>query len=200
MKKPMLILLILLLASAVTLALIVRQEQAVPAMAQVTATPTAEPTEAPTATPTAEPTEAPTATPTAEPTEAPTATPTAEPTEAPTATPTAEPTEAPMITPEAVGGEMTLTVPGYKSDVTVNITVNESGVITAMAVDASGETPGLGKKCEKENWLEQFIGKAAPFALAAEATEGANAVDAVSYATITSQAVIDAVNTLLGVE
>lgn len=171
MKRPALILLILLLAAAITLGLLARQEEAVPAMAQTAAT-----TVVPSATSTEMPTEAPT----------------------PTLTATPEPTEAP--TPEAVGGEMTLTVPGYRSDVTVSITVDGNGVITAMTVDASGEDAGLGKKCEKDNWLEQFIGRTAPFALTAEAAEGMNAVDAVSYATITSRAVIDAVNTLLGVE
>lgn len=197
MKRPALILLILLLAAAITLGLIVRQEEAVPAMTQTTDMPT----EAPTAAVTADPVDVPTVTPT--PTPTPTWTPicntmpvTPSPTPTPTFTPV--PTEAP--TPEAVGGEMTLTVPGYRSDVIVSITVDGSGVITAMTVDASGEDAGLGKKCGKENWLEQFIGKTAPFALIGAAAEGTNAVDAVSYATITSQAVIDAVNTLLGAE
>lgn len=175
MKKPMLMLLILLLAGAVTLALIARQEPAaLPTMADVTATPTAEPTEAPAATPTAEPAEA------------------------PTATPTAEPTEAP--TPEAVGGEMTLTVPGYQSGVTVTITVDGAGVITAMAVEAGEESPGLGRKCAEEGFTQQFIGKTAPFALAGEAAEGAARVDAVSYATVTSRAVVEAVNDLLAAQ
>lgn len=132
----------------------------------------------------------------------PTATPTAEPTaastEIPTAEPTAEPTEAP--TPEAVGGEMSLTVRGYQSDVTVSITLDEAGVITAMTVEAEEESPGLGRKCAEERWTEQFIGKAAPFALAQEAVPGANAVDAVSYATVTSRSVLEAVNALMGAE
>lgn len=187
MKKPMLILLILLLGSAAALGLIARrQPAAVQTMASATATPTAEPTATPTATPTAEPTATPTATPTAEPTTTPTATPTAEPTSAPT--------------PEAVGGDMSLTVPGYGGDVTVSITVDAQGLITAMTVEADAEAPGLGRKCAEERWTAQFIGKTAPFALTAEAGDGANAVDAVSYATITSQAIINAVNTLLNVE
>jgi len=95
---------------------------------------------------------------------------------------------------------MTLTVRGYKSDVTVTIVVDAQGVITDMTVDASGEDGGLGRKCEKESWIRQFIGKTAPFALTGVAAEGQQAVDAVSYATITSQAVIDAVNTLLNAE
>lgn len=179
MKRPMLILLILLLAGAVTLALMARQEPAaLPAMAGTTAAPTAEPTEAPTAEPTVEPT--------------------AEPTAAPTEAPTAEPTSVP--TPEAIGGEMSLTVSGCQSDVTVTITVDETGLITAMTVEAGEESPGLGRKCAEEGFTAQFIGRRAPFALAGEAAEGAHAVDAVSYATVTSRAVLEAVNTLLAAE
>lgn len=211
MKKPMLMLLILLLVTAVTLALIARREPAVqPALAVVTTTPTedltTEPTAEPTEAPTAEPTAEPTATPTEAPTTEPTAEPTAEPTEAPTAEttaePTAEPTEAPTAvpTPEAVGGEMSVTVRGYQSDVTVGITVDADGVITAMTVEAGEESPGLGRKCAEARWTEQFIGKHAPFALAGEAEEGMNAIDAVSYATITSRTVVEAVNTLMGAE
>lgn len=82
MKKPMLILLILLLATSVTLGLLSRQEPAsVPAMAGGSSMPTAAPTEATTA--------------------APTEAPTAEPLQAPDATLTDMP--APDTTPEAVG-------------------------------------------------------------------------------------------------
>ena len=186
MKKPMLILLILLLAAAVTLGLLARREDA------------ALPTGTPTATSTAEPTAVPTEISTAEPTAVPAEAPTAEPTVAPTEIPTAEPTEAP--TPEAIGGEMSLTVRGYQSDVTVSITLDEAGLITEMTVEAEGESPGLGRKCAEERWTEQFIGKAAPFALAQEVVPGANAVDAVSYATVTSRSVLEAVNALMGAE
>lgn len=191
MKRPMLILLILLLAGAVTLALMARQEpETLPAMAGTTAVPTAGPTAEPTSEPMAEPTELPTA----EPTEIPTAEPTAVPTEAPAAEPTAIPT------PEAIGGDMSLTVPGYQSDVTVTITVDETGLITAMTVEAGAESPGLGRKCAEEGFTAQFIGRRAPFALTGEAAEGTHAVDAVSYATVTSRAVLEAVNALLAAE
>lgn len=181
MKKLMLILLVVLLGAALTLAVIARQEPAViPAMTEVTPTPITEPTEAPTATPTTEPTEAPTPTPTTEPTEAPTPT----------------PTEAPTL--EAVGGEMTLKVPGYQSELTVSITVDGGGAITAMTVEAAEESPGLGRKCAEPRWLAQFIGRTAPFSLAGDGN--AQVVDAVSYATITSQAIVDAVNTLMNAE
>lgn len=200
MKKPALIALIWMLALAVVLALVGRhQTEAMEAVAgvhvtNVTAVPTADPTPTATATPIPEPT--PTATPTPVPTPTATATPTPEPTPTATATPTPVPTPAPTL--EAVGGAMTLSVPGYAGDITVTIETDEQGLITTLIVDAACETAGLGRKCAEEHWLEQFIGQTAPFVLHSSADmPGMTAVDAVSYATITSQAVVDALNQLL---
>ena len=77
------------------------------------------------------------------------------------------------------------------AEITVTLTVDENGAITAITVDASTQSPGLGKKCAEDVFLSQFIGQTGPFTL------GEN-VDAVSYATITSEAVVNAVNELLG--
>ena len=66
---------------------------------------------------------------------------------------------------------------------------DENGVITSLTVDASTQTAGLGQKCAEEAFTSQFIGKSAPLTLG----EG---IDAVASATITSQAVVDAVNSL----
>ena len=217
MKKPALYLLVLLLTAATVLTVIARQEpEVVDTMAAVSVTPevtavseiTAEPTSEVTATleitaePTPEVTAVPevTATPeiTAEPTPEVTATP--EMTEAltPEATAVPESTEAP--TPEAIGGEMSLAVPGYGGEVIVTIVVDEEGVITAMTAEVGSESPGLGRKCGEDRWLAQFIGRKAPFALAGEAADGMTPVDAISYATITSRALVEAVNTLLSSE
>ena len=70
----------------------------------------------------------------------------------------------------------------------MNVT-DENGVITSLTVDASTQTAELGQKCEEEAFTSQFIGKSAPLTLG----EG---IDAVASATITSQAVVDAVNSL----
>ena len=108
------------------------------------------------------------------------------------AEPVEEPTEAPAATeePAAQTAEVkTATAAGYDgNDITVNVT-DENGVITALTVDASTQTPGLGQKCAEEAFTSQFIGKSAPLTLG----EG---IDAVASATITSQAVVDAVNSL----
>ena len=94
-------------------------------------------------------------------------------------------TEAPMVLENA----KTATIAGFGgADITVQVT-DENGVITALVVDASTQTPGLGQKCAEEAFTSQFIGKSAPLTLG----EG---IDAVASATITSQAVVDAVNSL----
>ena len=80
----------------------------------------------------------------------------------------------------------TATVKGMVSDVTVTVTV-ENGVIAAITVDASDETPTFGTRCgTDEAFLNQFIGKTLPV----------DNVDVLTGATITSNAVIEAVNSL----
>ena len=109
-----------------------------------------------------------------------------------TAEPVEEPTEAPAATeePAAQTAEVkTATAAGYDgNEITVNVT-DDNGVITSLTVDASTQTPGLGQKCAEEAFTSQFVGKSAPLTLG----EG---IDAVASATITSQAVVDAVNSL----
>ena len=86
---------------------------------------------------------------------------------------------------------LTITKPGFSDlDVVVSITKAEDGTIATLTVDASTQTPGLGQLCAEEAFTSQFIGQAGPFVL------GEN-VDAVSGATLTSTAVVDAVNELL---
>ena len=108
------------------------------------------------------------------------------------AEPVEKPTEAPTATeePAAQTAEVkTATAAGYDgNEITVNVT-DENGVITSLTVDASTQTAGLGQKCAEEAFTAQFIGKSAPLTLG----EG---IDAVASATITSQAVVDAVNSL----
>ena len=103
----------------------------------------------------------------------------------PVATEAPAATEAPMVLENA----KTATIAGFGgADITVQVT-DENGVITALVVDASSQTAGLGQKCADEAFTSQFIGKSAPLTLG----EG---IDAVASATITSQAVVDAVNSL----
>ncbi len=86
--------------------------------------------------------------------------------------------------------ELTASAKGLLSDVKVTITLNADGTIATMVVDASGETAAIAAPCTEEAFLSQFVGKKGPF-------EGA---EVVSGATFTSNAVINAVNSLFPVQ
>lgn len=79
------------------------------------------------------------------------------------------------------------TAQGFASDVTVRIIRDETGAIAYLQVDAPLETQAFSSRCTEEAFTSQFIGKIGPFAL------GGN-VDAVSGATETSLAVVNALN------
>ena len=61
-----------------------------------------------------------------------------------------------------------------------------------MTVGGEGfaETAGLGAKAQEAEFTDQFLGKAGPF------TYGENGVDAIAGATVTSTAVLEALNSL----
>ena len=95
-----------------------------------------------------------------------------------------------LSAPASAGAEVVeVTAKGFVSDVTVSLTV-ENGAIATFSVDASGETAGLGQRAMEDDFTSQFIGKSAPLTLG-------DGIDAISGATITSTAVVDAANDAL---
>ena len=86
--------------------------------------------------------------------------------------------------------EVTATAKGMFSDVNVTITKNRDGTIATIVVDVSGETKGIATPCAEDAFLSQFIGKAGPF----------DKVDVVTGATSTSNAILEAVNSLFTVD
>ena len=98
--------------------------------------------------------------------------------------------EKPVQTVELTGDVHQGKAVGFgNGEVTARLTLNDDGTIAALVIDASTQTPGFGTRCADEEFTAQFIGKSAPLTLG----EG---IDAVASATITSQAVVDAVNSL----
>ncbi|MGN0793391.1 MAG: FMN-binding protein, partial [Aristaeellaceae bacterium] len=87
-------------------------------------------------------------------------------------------------------GEYSVSKRGFASEVKVTFTVDENSTITAITIDSTGETSGFGTRCtEDESFRAQFIGQKVPLALG----EG---VDVLSGATITSTAIVDAINSI----
>ena len=72
--------------------------------------------------------------------------------------------------------------------VVVEATLDEEGKIASLDIDASSQTPEIGSQVETDrNFISRFIGQTLPVSLGED-------VDAVSGATISSQAVVDALN------
>ena len=82
----------------------------------------------------------------------------------------------------------TVITQGYDSQLTITAIINDHGQIAHLKVDASGETEGA--KTMDPAYLVQFLGKSLPLTLGTD-------VDAVAGATVTSQAIVDALNRLL---
>ena len=89
-------------------------------------------------------------------------------------------------------GSLTATAQGFGGPVEVTVTLNQDGTIATMTVGGEGfaETVGLGAKAQEAEFTDQFLGKAGPF------TYGENGVDAIAGATVTSTAVLEALNSL----
>ncbi len=100
-----------------------------------------------------------------------------------------------------------------KVPLTANVELDEEGRIASIEVDASSQTPGIGSMVGTDKaFLDQFIGKTLPLRLSGSGSgsgesEGgdsednpAQEVDAVTGATVSSQAVVDALNSAVSSE
>lgn len=80
---------------------------------------------------------------------------------------------------------------GFAGPVEVTVTFEEDGVtIKSLSIKADKETPGLGQLVTEEVFVHQFVGKTADISM--------DEVDAVTGATISSKAVVTALNSLAG--
>ena len=110
----------------------------------------------------------------------------------PTAAPTAEPTEVPVqptVAEPAEGTVVSAQGKGLTGEFPVNVTVDENNAIVKVELgDSSTETDAgfLAKVKEDANYLNQFVGKTAPVDEAS--------IDVVAGATVSSKAVVAAIN------
>lgn len=93
-----------------------------------------------------------------------------------------------------IGYIFTSSMKGYGGDVSVMVGYNMNGTIVGFTVlDCSGETPGLGQNSKKPDFMQRFIGKSGDLNVNKNSNDGQN-VQAITAATITSTAVVKAVN------
>ena len=95
----------------------------------------------------------------------------------------------------ALGWVITVTThEGYSGDIRFTIGVRNDGTLNGMSILSISETAGLGMRAE-EVLAPQFAGKKAErFAYTKSGASADNEIDAISSATITTNAVVDGVN------
>ena len=116
-----------------------------------------------------------------------------EPAEAPAAEPAEEPAAESAAEPEAAADTIEASEQGFGGDVTVHVTLDGNRIQT-LTVDTPNETAGLGQRASEEAFTAQFIGKSGPF------TFGEDGIEALTGATVTSNAVLKAINAAAGGE
>ena len=96
-----------------------------------------------------------------------------------------------------IGYAVSTSAKGYGGDVSVMTGFDMKGrILKVEIVSAGDETPGLGQNITKDSFLGQFVGKSGELKLvtASQSTGADNEIDAVTSATYSSVAVVDAVN------
>ncbi|MDD6728136.1 MAG: RnfABCDGE type electron transport complex subunit G [Eubacteriales bacterium] len=84
---------------------------------------------------------------------------------------------------------------GYGGDIQIALGIKTDGTITGFDVVSNSETAGLGSKCTEPEFKDQFAGKpATKLEYTKSGASADNEIDAISGATITTNAVTEAVN------
>lgn len=101
---------------------------------------------------------------------------------------------------ELVGYTVKTIASGYGGDIEIITGISVDGNITGMKVVSHSETPGLGANSQKPEFQNQFVGKTASSKIYVVKTAPKdNEIQAISGATITSNAVSNGVNVAIDV-
>lgn len=93
-----------------------------------------------------------------------------------------------------IGYVVVTSAKGYGGAVEVMTGITVDGKVTGISILSHSETPGLGAKSKTDdNWRTQFVDKIKGITVSKDAKSD-NSIDAITGATITSRAVVEAVN------
>lgn len=87
---------------------------------------------------------------------------------------------------------------GYVGDIALSLGISRSGEITGVKVTQTSETSGLGANCQNDDWIGQFRGITGSVKFTKTGKTLPDEIDAISGATFTTKAVINAVNAGIG--
>ncbi|MBQ2847610.1 MAG: RnfABCDGE type electron transport complex subunit G [Clostridia bacterium] len=92
-----------------------------------------------------------------------------------------------------IGHVVVNTTKGYGGDISVMTGVDIDGKVTGVNILSHAETAGLGAKAAEQSFRDRFLGLVEGITVSKDKA-GDNSIDAITGATITSRAVVDAVN------
>ncbi len=94
-----------------------------------------------------------------------------------------------------IGYIFTAGAKGYGGTVSVMVGMDKEGTISGIEILSHSETPGLGANAVKDDFKGRFEGKSGILTVDKVSNDGQN-IQAITAATITSKAVVSAVNTI----
>jgi len=100
---------------------------------------------------------------------------------------------------ETVGFTIKTNPEGYGGPIEVTVGIRMDGTISGLSIGNHSETPGLGAKASEDPFKNQYVGKnvAQELSVIKSGTPKENEIQAISGATITSNAVTTGVNTAI---
>lgn len=97
---------------------------------------------------------------------------------------------------EVVGYVYTSSAKGYGGAVGVMVGLDKDGTVTGIEILSHAETPGLGANATSDSFKSRFVGKQGELTVDKNSNDGQN-IQAITAATITSKAVVSAVNAVI---
>ena len=98
---------------------------------------------------------------------------------------------------QVIGYAVMVHAQGFGGDISLIVGIDNSGAIIGMQTVTMSETPGIGTQVEDDAFKSQFVGKKNEIKIVKTVAETGNEVTAVSGATVSSTAVVAAVNEVL---
>ena len=92
-----------------------------------------------------------------------------------------------------IGYVFNVSAKSYGGVLTCMVGISAEEKVTGVEITSISDTPGLGMKATAKDWLDQFIGKESGITVNKNSSSDTE-IQAITSATITSQAVTDAVN------
>ena len=91
------------------------------------------------------------------------------------------------------------TADGFEGDITLSVGLDPEGTLYGIAFTELNETPGMGMRCADPEFMDQFVGRTSTRFTHNKSAEpgGEDSIDAISGASTSSGAVVNAVNAAL---